>query len=62
MDKNKSFQNIIMKLQNYWMDQGCVLMQPYDTEVGAGTFHPATVLRVLGPDPIWESSLSSTMS
>ena len=38
------------------MDQGCVLMQPYDTEVGAGTFHPATVLRVLGPDPIWKAA------
>ena len=56
MDKNKSFQNIIMKLQYYWMDQGCVLIQPYDTEVGAGTFHPATVLRVLGPDPIWKAA------
>ena len=48
MNKKKSFQNIIMNLQTYWMDQGCVLMQPYDSEVGAGTFHPATVLRVLG--------------
>ena len=56
MNKNKSFQNIIMNLQTYWMNQGCVLMQPYDSEVGAGTFHPATVLRVLGPDPIWKAA------
>ena len=51
-----SFQNIIMNLQSYWVDQGCVLLQPYDSEVGAGTFHPATVLRVLGPDPIWKAA------
>ena len=56
MNKNKSFQNIIMNLQTYWMNQGCVLMQPYDSEVGAGTFHPATVLRVLGPDPTWKAA------
>lgn len=47
----KSFQEIITTLQNFWIDQGCVLLQPYDTEVGAGTLHPATVLRVLGDDP-----------
>ncbi|MCH2037850.1 MAG: glycine--tRNA ligase subunit alpha [Rickettsiales bacterium] len=46
-----SFQDIIMILQQFWMDKGCVLLQPYDTEVGAGTLHPATVLRALGPDP-----------
>ena len=45
-----------MNLQTYWMNQGCVLMQPYDSEVGAGTFHPATVLRVLGPDPSWKAA------
>ena len=45
----KSFQEIILRLQNYWVAQGCALMQPYDMEVGAGTFHPATTLRSLGP-------------
>ena len=47
----QSFQDIILRLQNYWMAQGCALMQPYDMEVGAGTFHPATTLRSLGPKP-----------
>ena len=45
-----TFQEIILALSNYWADQGCVVLQPYDTEVGAGTFHPATTLRSLGPD------------
>ncbi|MEO5378580.1 MAG: glycine--tRNA ligase subunit alpha [Magnetococcus sp. DMHC-6] len=45
------FQNLILSLQNYWARQGCVLLQPYDVEMGAGTFHPATFLRVLGPEP-----------
>src|SRR6202000_3220174 len=45
----KSFQDIILTLQNYWARQGCVILQPYDMEVGAGTFHPATTLRTLGP-------------
>jgi glycyl-tRNA synthetase alpha chain len=45
----KSFQDIILTLQNYWARQGCVILQPYDMEVGAGTFHPATTLRALGP-------------
>lgn len=45
-----SFQDVILALQRYWADQGCVILQPYDTEVGAGTFHPATTLRSLGPD------------
>ena len=45
-----TFQEIILALSAYWADQGCVLLQPYDTEVGAGTFHPATTLRSLGPD------------
>ena len=44
-----SFQQIILTLQKYWIDQGCVILQPYDNEVGAGTFHPATMLRALGP-------------
>ena len=46
--KNNSFQSIIMKLQHFWSDQGCIILQPLDMEVGAGTFHPATVLRALG--------------
>ncbi len=44
-----SFQDIILRLQQYWGEQGCVIMQPYDSEVGAGTFHTATTLRSLGP-------------
>ncbi|UEM04328.1 glycine--tRNA ligase subunit alpha [Skermanella rosea] len=44
-----SFQGLILKLQNFWAEQGCVILQPYDMEVGAGTFHPATTLRALGP-------------
>ncbi|MBP6985605.1 MAG: glycine--tRNA ligase subunit alpha [Alphaproteobacteria bacterium] len=46
-----SFQEVIFRLQKFWGDQGCVLLQSYDVEVGAGTFHPATVLRALGPNP-----------
>ncbi len=46
-----SFQDIILRLHQYWRDQGCVIVQPYDLEVGAGTLHPATVLRALGPKP-----------
>jgi glycyl-tRNA synthetase alpha chain len=48
--KPLSFQDIILALSRYWADQGCVVMQPYDIEVGAGTSHPATLLRALGPD------------
>src|SRR5689334_22385035 len=44
------FQRLILKLQDYWAAQGCVVLQPYDLEVGAGTFHPATTLRALGPE------------
>ena len=44
-----SFQEIILRLQNYWAEKGCAVLQPYDMEVGAGTFHPATTLRALGP-------------
>ncbi len=47
----KTFQELILTLQNYWASQGCVLLQPYDLEVGAGTFHTATFLRALGPEP-----------
>lgn len=46
-----SFQQIILTLQNYWAEQGCIILQPYDMEVGAGTFHPATTLASLGPQP-----------
>ena len=46
-----TFQEIILRLQNYWGKRGCVLMQPYDIEVGAGTFNPATFLKALGPEP-----------
>jgi len=46
-----TFQGLILRLQEYWAEQGCVLMQPYDMEMGAGTFHPATFLRSLGPEP-----------
>ena len=46
-----TFQELIFALERFWADQGCVIQQPYDTEVGAGTFHPATFLRVLGPEP-----------
>ncbi|MGC0371493.1 MAG: hypothetical protein DGJ47_000182 [Rickettsiaceae bacterium] len=46
-----SFQELISKLQKYWQDQGCAILQPYDMEMGAGTFHPATVLRALGKKP-----------
>lgn len=45
------FQGLILKLQEYWSKNGCVLLQPYDMEVGAGTFHPATFFKVLGPEP-----------
>ncbi|MFO7757372.1 MAG: glycine--tRNA ligase subunit alpha [Roseovarius sp.] len=50
-DKPRSFQEVILRLQGYWAAQGCAVMQPYDMEVGAGTFHPATTLRSLGPRP-----------
>src|SRR5918911_541480 len=50
-----SFQALIMTLQRYWAEQGCVILQPYDIEVGAGTFHPATALRALGPEP-WRAA------
>jgi len=46
-----SFQDLILTLHHYWADQGCVILQPYDLEMGAGTFHPSTVLRALGPNP-----------
>jgi len=49
MRPERSFQGLILALQRYWADYGCVILQPYDMEVGAGTFHPATTLRALGP-------------
>jgi glycyl-tRNA synthetase alpha chain len=51
----KTFQDLILALQTYWAKQGCVLQQPYDMEVGAGTFHPATFLRAIGPEP-WSAA------
>ena len=53
--KFQSFQDTILNLQKYWGKQGCVILQPYDIEVGAGTFHPATTLRSLGPKP-WKAA------
>ena len=50
-----SFQDLILTLQQYWGEQGCAILQPYDMEVGAGTFHPATTLRALGPKP-WNAA------
>ena len=49
--KKMTFQEMIFTLQTYWAEQGCAVLQPYDIEVGAGTFHTATVLRALGPEP-----------
>ncbi|MEW6501253.1 MAG: glycine--tRNA ligase subunit alpha [Thermodesulfobacteriota bacterium] len=49
------FQEIIMALNRFWAEQGCIIQQPYDMEVGAGTFHPATLLRALGPEP-WKTA------
>jgi glycyl-tRNA synthetase alpha chain len=49
MRPEKSFQGLILTLQRFWAEKGCVILQPYDMEVGAGTFHPATTLRALGP-------------
>ena len=56
-NKNNSFtfQDVVFNLQKYWSKYGCVILQPYDLEVGAGTFHPATTLRSLGPKP-WKAA------
>ena len=54
-DKITSFQSLILALQAFWADQGCAVLQPYDMEVGAGTFHPATTLRALGSKP-WRAA------
>ena len=55
-NSQQSFQQLILRLQQYWAGEGCVLLQPYDMEVGAGTFHPATTLRALGPDAVWRAA------
>jgi glycyl-tRNA synthetase alpha chain len=55
MTATLSFQDLILTLHRYWGERGCVILQPYDLEMGAGTFHPATVLRSLGPEP-WRAA------
>src|SRR4051794_9636468 len=55
MRPERSFQGFILALQRFWAEQGCVILQPYDMEMGAGTFHPATTLRSLGPKP-WKAA------
>lgn len=55
MRPERSFQGLILTLQRYWADYGCAILQPYDMEMGAGTFHPATTLRSLGPKP-WKAA------
>jgi glycyl-tRNA synthetase alpha chain len=55
LSPTRSFQGLILTLQRFWAEQGCVILQPYDMEVGAGTFHPATTLRALGPKP-WKAA------
>ena len=56
-----TFQDIVMNLQHYWASQGCVVLQPYDGEVGAGTNHTATTLRSLGPDT-WRTCLRAAVA
>ena len=55
MTSARTFQDLILTLQNFWAGQGCLILQPYDMEMGAGTFHPATTLRALGPKP-WRAA------
>jgi glycyl-tRNA synthetase alpha chain len=55
LEPTKSFQDLILALHDYWSGQGCVILQPYDMEMGAGTFHPATTLRAVGPKP-WKAA------
>src|SRR6202049_4722660 len=55
LSPKRSFQDLILALQRYWAEHGCVILQPYDMEMGAGTFHPATTLRALGPRP-WKAA------
>src|SRR5882757_6999126 len=54
-DSPKTFQDLIFALQKYWSEQGCIILQPYDMEMGAGTFHTATFLRAVGPEP-WSAA------
>ena len=59
----QTFQGLILALQDYWARQGCVIVQPLDMEVGAGTFHPMTFLRSLGPEPsnvAYDAAMSSS--
>jgi glycyl-tRNA synthetase alpha chain len=51
----RTFQDLIFRLQNFWGEQGCVILQPYDMEMGAGTFHPSTFLKAIGPEP-WKAA------
>ena len=51
MNKLRTFQDILLSLQQFWAKEGCIILQPLDMEVGAGTFHPATFLRAIGPEP-----------
>jgi glycyl-tRNA synthetase alpha chain len=55
LDPARSFQGLLLRLQQFWAEEGCVILQPYDLEVGAGTSHPATALRSLGPHP-WRAA------
>src|SRR5258707_13557525 len=55
LDPRRSLQEMILALEIYWIERGCVIAQPYPSEVGAGTFNPATFLRSLGPEP-WRLS------
>ena len=55
LPKAKTFQDLILALQEFWASKGCLILQPYDNEMGAGTFHPATTLRALGPHP-WKAA------
>jgi len=54
-ERPKTFQDLIFALQRYWSERGCIILQPYDMEVGAGTFHTATFLRSIGPEP-WSAA------
>ena len=51
MSDSKLFQDVILKLLDFWKERGCIIRQPYNVQVGAGTMNPATILRVLGPEP-----------
>jgi glycyl-tRNA synthetase alpha chain len=51
----RTFQELIFALQKYWSERGCIILQPYDMEMGAGTFHTATFLRAVGPEP-WSAA------